>query len=473
MLPTVRIDGKTRRLSVSSNNHRRFSIISKNFDNEYSNQQQIQVIDSELSQPLPNSDGITNRHRLTQIISIVDNNNNEENTVKPKGLYLLLFIIEPILTSCLLFPILVLFWDCGWNLIVTMLNSLNDYALTYNLDGLDYTDYGYGDYSPQSLIISYIVDEILLLILYLSQDLFYDFLKKQKSIIRMILIKIHILILSFLYIIQWEMIWTILDQYTPLDWPFMMIFSIASVFILIVITGTLSDLVCSPFVVSYDSIEYCIQFECPLLTEHMNRWKINLMNFLLYEIIISNLTIIIWHGFYVILDQYLYVDDINKSIWVCIIIGYALYFPLMYFQYYSDKTNLKCEFFTFFSLNFPQFHRNIVHGLAFASCLFIWHGIWVTYDTYLYIFEQYYQTYLLIIFLVFGFLSLIQTFSSMNGPLKSMEDNYHFFPVYPHCYISKVVYNFSHISYFQSKNKNRSTRIFPFETSADDRKLNK
>ncbi|CAF0815605.1 unnamed protein product [Adineta steineri] len=124
MLPTVRIDGKTRRLSVSK---------------------QIQVIDSELSQPLSNTDGITNRHRLTQIISIV-NNNNKENIVKPKGLYLLLFIIEPILTSCLLFPILVHFWDCGWNLIVTMLHSLNDYALTHNLDGLDYTDYGYGSY---------------------------------------------------------------------------------------------------------------------------------------------------------------------------------------------------------------------------------------------------------------------------------------------------------------------------------------
>jgi hypothetical protein len=165
---------------------------------------------------------------------------------------------------------LVLFWDCGWNLITTMLNSLNDYSLTYNLDGQNYTDDGYGDYSPQSLIVSYVVGEILLLIMYLGQDLFYNFLKQQHTILEMILMKIHILLLASLYIVQWEMIWTILDQYVPQDWTFLMVLSLASVFVLIVVTGTLSDMVCSPFVISYDSIEYCIQFECPLVTEHVS-----------------------------------------------------------------------------------------------------------------------------------------------------------------------------------------------------------
>lgn len=268
MLPGVIIQGKNRRLSVSSNNQHRFSITSKNFDNEY-NQQHVEILDSELSQPLPNVNGITNRRRLTQIIAIPDDI-NQENLVKPKGLYLLLFIVEPILTTCLLFPLVVLFWDCGWNLITTMLNSLNDYALTYNLDGLNYTDYGYGDYSPQSLIVPYVVAEILFLILYLGQDLFYDFLKRQNTIIEMIIIKLHIFLVASLYIVQWEMIWTIMDQYTPTDWTFMMVLSLASMFALIVLTGTLSDMVCSPFVMGYDSIEYCIQFECPLMTEHVN-----------------------------------------------------------------------------------------------------------------------------------------------------------------------------------------------------------
>ncbi len=276
MLPTTLIPGNGSRLNIPNNSQRRFSIISKNFDNEYDNQQQIEVINSELSQPLPDADGHTNRRRLTQIISIVDN--NEENVVKPKGRYLLLFILEPFLTGCLLFPLLVLFWDCGWNLFVTMLNSFNNYTLTYNLDGLNYTDDGYGDYSPQSLVGSYVVAETLLLILYLGQDLFYNFLKRQHTIVEMIVIKVHILLLAALYIVQWEMIWTILDQYTPSDWTFMLILSLAAVFVLIVVTGTLSDLVCSPLVISYDSIENCIQFECPFTIEHVNIFLIKLIN---------------------------------------------------------------------------------------------------------------------------------------------------------------------------------------------------
>ncbi|UJR17158.1 hypothetical protein I4U23_004054 [Adineta vaga] len=370
------IDGKTPMLNLSNNAPRRFSIISKHFDNDEINQPCVQVIDTQLSQALPTAHGSTNRRRLMPIISITDNKTNEAS-IKPKGAYLILFIIEPIITGCLLFPLLVLFWDCGWNLIITMLNALNGYALAYNLDGVDYSELGYGTYSPESLVVPYVIDAILFLILYLGQDIFYNFLKKQRTIIRILLTKIHIFILAFLYIIQWEMMWTILDQYTSQDWGFMLVFSLASAFALIALTGTLSDLVCSPFVVCYDSIEYCIQFECPLATEQTKRWKVNLMNFILYELIISNMTIIVWHGFYVILDQYLYPDAQDKSVWICLVIGYPLYFLLMYCQYYFEQSNWTNKFWMMFLSNFPQFHRNFIHALAFASCLFVWRGWWV------------------------------------------------------------------------------------------------
>ena len=51
---------------------------------------------------------------------------------------------------------------------------------------------------------------------------------------------------------------------------FLLLFSLCGMFFLIVLTGTLSDLVCSPFVVSYDTIECCIQFECPLQLENVS-----------------------------------------------------------------------------------------------------------------------------------------------------------------------------------------------------------
>jgi hypothetical protein len=60
----------------------------------------------------------------------------------------------------------------------------------------------------------------------------------------------------------------------------------------------------------------------------------------------------------------------------------------------------------------------------------------------------------------------------MNGPLKAMEENYRFFPIYPHCYISKVFHKLSQLSFFQSKNLNQNTKNFPFPNSENDNKQN-
>jgi hypothetical protein len=182
----------------------------------------------------------------------------------------------------------------------------------------------------------------------------------------------------------------------------------------------------------------------------MDRWKINLINYIWCEIIISNMIIIIWHGFYNFLDGYLYSDHSTESAWICVLIGYLLYFPLMYFQNYLENLNLKYEFWTFVSINFPKFYRNIRHLLAYFSCLFLWRGFWVLCDSYVNIFKFYYQTYLLLYLVSFVFLALIQTSSSTNGPFSNMEDDNHFFLVYSNCYVSIVVRKLSQLSFFRS-----------------------
>jgi hypothetical protein len=282
------------------------------------------------------------------------------------------------------------------------------------------------DYSFQSLIIPYIIVQIFLLCFYLGQDFFYNFLKRQTNVIGIILLKCHIFLLASIYIVQWVMIWTIWDQYTRHEWYFELLISLTSLFALMVINGHLSDLICAPFIVIYDSIEYCLRIDCPLLTQ-MKKWKVNLINFVFYNIILSNLTIIVWRGFYDFLDRYFYPDDFIRSAWIYLLIGYILYFPLMYFQNYLEDFNLKYEFWTFISINFPQFYRNIRHFLGFISCLFLWRGFWLLYDSYVDIFELYYQTYLLFYLLSFLFLASIQTASSINGPLSNMEDENRFF----------------------------------------------
>ncbi len=175
----------------------------------------------------------------------------------------------------------------------------------------------------------------------------------------------------------------------------------------------------------------------------MKEWKINLLNYVLYEIIIANLSITTWRGFYRFLDEYFYPENINMSVGLCFLIGYVLYFPLMYFQTYFENLNMKYEFWTFVSINFPQFYRNIRHFLAFISCVFIWRSYWVFYDTYIIIFNEHFRTYLLFYFLSFIILSLLQTSSSINGPLSHIYERNDFFPLYPHCYISIIQRKFS------------------------------
>ncbi|CAF4530691.1 unnamed protein product, partial [Didymodactylos carnosus] len=409
--------------------------------NEYHHQHKLPANGPELLENnfVLNEDTVTGSIKSADYCAIDEDTSDEYKFSKSSKRAL--FVLEPIITGLIIFPIIVLFWECGWNLVLIMLNEWNSYPHPWNIDDIDGEEYG--DYSYTSLLVPYFAAQFLLLLIYLLQDIVYNFLKYKCKywLLRSILLQLHILLLASIYIVQWEMMWTIWDQYTPHEWYFEFLLSFMSLFTLIVLNGHLCDLVCAPFLISYDSIEYCIQFGCPLLTRQMSQWVINLINYILYEYFISILTIITWRGFYHFLDDLLYPDNINLSSGLCLVFGYVLYFPLMYFQTYLEDLNMKYDFWEFISINFPQFYRNIRHLLAFFSCLFVWRGYWTLFDEHIYIFNPsiYYLTYLLLFLVSFLAIALLQTSSSINGPLSSMPDYFSRFPLYPHCYLTIMV----------------------------------
>lgn len=181
-------------------------------------------------------------------------------------------------------------------------------------------------------------------------------------------------------------------------------------------------------------------------SSQLPQWKIRLINYVVYEIIISNLAIVTWRGFYDFFDANFYPDNADRSACLCLLFGYLLYFPLMYFQHYLEYLNLKFDFWIFISINFPQLYRNVRHFLAFLSCILLWRGFWMLYDSYLIIFKEHHHTYLLIYVVSFLLLSVLQTASSINGPLSNMDDDNQFFPLYPHCYVSIVARKWSRSS---------------------------
>jgi hypothetical protein len=283
-----------RRLSACINAQRRLSTVSQIYlphGSEYHPQNHVPPTGPESHQPFIlttiDNDQTTGEERRLSIISQIyqpvgeeiddptAEGNLNEKTRK------ILFFIEPIISGLLLFPILVLFWECGWNLILILLNRLNEFEPNLHLEEIDVDDFV--SYTWQSLVFPYLIVQFLLLIYYLCQDLIYNFLKKQIWIIKHLLLQIHIIGLATLYIVQWEMLWTIWDQFTPSDWYFEFTISLTSLFALIVAIGHLSDLVCSPFLFSYDSIEYCIYFGCPLLTRNVCLLFISSINCFLFK----------------------------------------------------------------------------------------------------------------------------------------------------------------------------------------------
>ncbi|CAF1242708.1 unnamed protein product [Adineta ricciae] len=469
-LPTMPVDGRlstAQSLGTIDTTQRRLSIVSQAFipnTDEYRSQERVPPAGADfkrqlLLRPIVNPEGEQiNQRRLSVISEDYDRLDDEDYemgisdglinrfAIQTEGLRRrrrILFFIEPAVAAMILLPVVTLFWESGWNLTLILLNILNGYSSM--LPSNDSPVNKSRPYSFSSLSISYAIVQILLLLFYLAQDFLYGFLKRQKLIPRLILLKLHIFILSSIYIVQWVVIWTAWDQYSPREWYFEIVLSFTALFALIVFIGHLSDLVCAPFLVSYDSIEYCIHFGCPLLTRQMTQWKINLINYIVYEVIIANITILVWRGFYDFLDEHFYANKPDKAAWICLLIGYVLYYPLMYFQHYLEYLNLKFDFWVFVSLNFPQLYRNIRHFFAFVSCVLLWRGFWVLYNAHLVIFKEHYQTYLFLYLLTFMFLTVLQTSSSINGPLNNMDDDDNqFFPLYPNCYLSTVVRKLSH-----------------------------
>jgi len=165
------------------------------------------------------------------------------------------FIVQPLIAGFLIFPLLILFWQAGWNFMVQW---------------LDNTPFGKNWFV---LVILYFLAQLIFLFIYLNQDHLYDYLHKQKiKIFISIILQFHTLMTSSTYIIQWVSMWTIWDRYTSEDWILMLIVSIAALLAVIALMGHPCDLVCAPFILSYDSIEYNIRIGSPFITEKVKKF---------------------------------------------------------------------------------------------------------------------------------------------------------------------------------------------------------
>ncbi|CAF2414516.1 unnamed protein product [Rotaria sp. Silwood2] len=354
------------------------------------------------------------------------------------------FICQPIIAGFFIFPLLILFWQAGWNFMVVWLDTpIGKHWIV--------------------LVMLYFLAQLIFLFIYLNQDHLYDYLHKQKTkLFISIILQCHNFITSSNYIIQWVSMWTIWDRYTPADWLLMLIVSIAALFAVIALMGHPCDLVCAPFILSYDSIEYNIRIGSPFLTENINECLAHFLNYIFYEYIMSLLSILAWRGSYTLLDVFLFPKNPFMSASSSLLMGYPLYFLLMYTQSYTSKI---CQLPIFSCLNHPSLIHNIRHLTAFFTCVLLWRGFWLLFDTYIatmtLALKSPYLFYIICMFISFFILSLLKTASSINGPMSHMFDPYDLFPDYPNSYLVQW-FNQMKKSDDISSNSSKNTRNEPY-----------
>jgi hypothetical protein len=121
---------------------------------------------------------------------------------------------------------------------------------------------------------SYLLSQLICFIIYINQDRLYGYLiNEELNFFVIIILQFHSFITALNYIIQWTSLWTLLDNYTSDDWLLMLTVSIASILAIILLTGHGCDLVCSPFIMSFDSIEYNVRIETSFMIEKVMRFK--------------------------------------------------------------------------------------------------------------------------------------------------------------------------------------------------------
>lgn len=169
------------------------------------------------------------------------------------------FICEPLIDGFFLFPFLIFFWQSGWNFMTEWFSSPS------------------GQH-PAILPLFYLSSQMILLLIYLNQDFLYTSLTQlqQKSKwLALPILQLHSFFTALSYVVQWTAKWTLLDYYTSDDYVIILFIGIIAILSILVITGQLSDLVCSPFIISYDSVEYNIHIGTLFNTEKVCLYRLS------------------------------------------------------------------------------------------------------------------------------------------------------------------------------------------------------
>ncbi|KAI5709739.1 hypothetical protein M8J75_002948 [Diaphorina citri] len=273
-----------------------------------------------------------------------------------KAHYLLLSILDILIGTLVITPLVIAYWRATWGLFDT---------------------YVFPDNPLSSALTSVGISFAILFVFNLFQKKIRETLNPDiHRLLFYTLSRLYTKLFSIACVNSWRGIWDILDIVLGTDDPRWTALSVLFAFVLLIPMKTLRNLSAPPFAIVTD--RYKGYFDVPTLfrIRASQNMFLYVMDSFFSVFVIGSLVVFVWRGLWGLLDIYLYNADSVKSAAASLTMGYTLVFSTFLLQPLVKRVVSKISGF------WRVFIVDVYLLFSLCGTVNVWRGIWATLDCY-------------------------------------------------------------------------------------------
>ncbi|KAF7287352.1 hypothetical protein GWI33_001712 [Rhynchophorus ferrugineus] len=186
---------------------------------------------------------------------------------------------------------------------------------------------------------SFIIGTIIHIIIGLTQESFHEILnrKHKNGVINftaIILMKIYTVVLNMVTNLHWRGVWIIIDQYfgvvltktggTKVEYPMQCLVFFIGCFLVMFFMKCLRNLNSPPFEICMDYGDDMFLFPNMFKVKPTEKLSLYILDVTISIAVVTNLGVILWRGLWLLVDLYLFPDDLVLSSWASLFLGYSM-----------------------------------------------------------------------------------------------------------------------------------------------------
>ncbi|KAF5295362.1 hypothetical protein FQR65_LT01552 [Abscondita terminalis] len=263
--------------------------------------------------------------------------------------YAFLVVLDTLLSSVVIGPIIVGYWRSIWELVQL---------------------YVYPDNILISAIISTIIGISGHIVFTVAQHFFAKhFHPDNNRILFYVVSRFYTLCFAFICVNGWRGPWLLLDIYTEFELPAIVFTTLIGV-VALAILRALRNISATPFSIVTDQVKGYFEVVTMFKTSIEERTSLYILDCLFSVLVIGTLVVFVWRGAWVLLDIYLFPDDVVWSSWASLIFGYSIVAMAFLLQ---PIMRWLCDRIT----GIPRIiAADIFLLFSFVGTVNVWRGIW-------------------------------------------------------------------------------------------------